>query len=189
MVSQWSDQSGNNRHLLQATGTNQPALQSDGSILFDGVDNFMKCTAFTLVQPETVYILMKQVGWTNDTYFFNGNAIGTGGLQQITSSPLFRPIAAAANGNNGDLAIGVYGVVSTVLNGASSLTQVNNNASVTANVSTGDMGGFTLADRSGAGANAANIQVKEVIVYPTAHDAATRAAVVSYLAAVGGLSV
>jgi len=86
-VSRWADQTGNKRHLLQATDTNRPALQADNSILFDGVDNYLKCAAFTLVQPETVYLLGKQVTWTVSDHFFDGNAAGGGRVTQVTASP------------------------------------------------------------------------------------------------------
>ena len=59
-VSQWDDRSGSTNHLLQVVGTNQPLWTADG-VLFDGVDNFMKCVAFTLVQPEFIYMVVKHV--------------------------------------------------------------------------------------------------------------------------------
>jgi hypothetical protein len=50
-VSQWDDQSGNGRHLKQGTDGARPSKQSDGSILFNGSDEFLKCDAFTFSQP------------------------------------------------------------------------------------------------------------------------------------------
>ncbi len=77
-VSNWADQSGEDNHLLQATGTNQPLWSSTG-VLFDGVDNLMKCVAFTLVQPEMLYLVLKQVSWTSPRYLFSGDVDGTHG--------------------------------------------------------------------------------------------------------------
>lgn len=188
LVSQWDDVSGNGRHLLQATETNQPTLEADGSITFDGVDNYLKCDAFTLDQPETVYLLMKQVTWTVDEYFVDGNASQTGGLQTITATPSFRQNAGAVTAANENLAVDAYGVVSAVFNGASSLSQVNLTASVAGDAGASNMGGFTLAAR-GTNTNFAHIQVKEVLIYAAAHDAATRARVIRYLAQVGNLGV
>src|SRR3990167_2139815 len=64
-ASQWADQSGNGNDLLQATGTNQPAYDGSAILTFDGIDNFMKCVAFTLNQPEQVSMLFSQVSWTS----------------------------------------------------------------------------------------------------------------------------
>ena len=185
VVSQWDDVSGNGRHLKQATGTNQPALQADNSILFDGVDNFLKCDAFTLAQPETVYILGKQITWTGNDRWWEAEAAGGGMIFQRTATPQVGANAGATIGNI-SLTLETYGVISTVLNGASSLIQLNNGTPATGDAGAGDMSGFTLAS-TGAGSNFGNIQAKEVIVYPAAHAAATRARVISYLMAVGGL--
>lgn len=180
-VSQWDDASGNARHLKQATATNQPAKQGDGSILFDGVDNYLKCDAFTLIQPETIYLLGKQVGYTAIDTVMDGNTVNTLRLFQSGASP-----AVVLNAGSGDVAsnsnwtLNTYATVAVVLNGASSLIQVNATTATTGNPGAGNMGGFTL----GAGGNStafANIQVKEVAIYSVAHDEATRAQVIAYM--------
>lgn len=188
LVSQWSDQSGNGRHLKQATATNQPALQSDGSILFDGVDNFLKCDPFTLNQPETVYIVFKAIVWTQTVRYFDGNASGSGILSPDSATPDMRIFAGSSAANNTNLAINAYGAVACVFNGASSVLQVNNTAPATGDVGVGNMGGFTVG-ANGANANFANIQVKEVVLYSAAHDANQRQTVINYLASVGQVSI
>lgn len=185
-VSQWDDQSGNGRHLLQATGTNQPSLQADGSILFDGVDNFLKCAAFTLNQPETVYILVNQVTWTGNDIIFDGDADGGGQLFQRTVTPTIALFAGTSSANNTGLAVGTYGAVVAVFNGASSLLQVNNGTPSTGDAGANNLSGFTLGSN---GVTFSNIQVKEAILFPSAHSATTRAQVIQYLATVGGISV
>lgn len=187
-VSQWNDQSGNGNHLKQGTDTNRPSKESDGSILFDGVDNFLKADSFTLAQPETIYMLGKHVAWSSGNTLFDGNILNRASVRQTQSSPILRLNAGADSGNNGNLAIGVYGVIIAVVNGASSLLQINNTAKITGDYGALIMSGFTLAAR-GDNSNFSNIQVKEVLIYSTAHDAATRAKVINYLASVGGLSI
>lgn len=182
-VSQWDDQSGNARHLLQATDTNRPALEADGSITFDGADNYLKCDAFTLDQPETRYLLFKQVSWTDTDVVCAGNGT-TNTILQASASPQVRLV----NVGNVSLTLDTYGVIAAVLNSTSSLIQLNNGTPVTGNVGANNSGGFTLG-ANGTPAVFANIQVKEVILYAAAHDAATRARVIRYLAQVGGLNV
>ncbi len=178
LVSQWDDVSGNANHLKQATGTNQPTVQGDGSILFDGVDNFLKADAFTLVQPETVYILFKQITWTSGDRAWDSGAASTTLFQTGTTPSL--SLFASATLAEIDLTLDTYGIVSSVVNGASSVLQLNNDSPITGNTGTNDMGGFTLGARENA-ASFAHIQVKEVLIYSEAHDAATRAQVIAYL--------
>jgi len=179
-VSKWADQSGNGNDLLQATDTSRPSEEADGSILFDGVDNYLKAVAFTLEQPETIYILFKQVSLIFSQRILDGNALNLGGLFFVGTSATLDAYAGSAIGNNTDYTQGNYSVVTTIFNGASSLLQVDNNTPVTGNASTNDMGGFTLG-AAGDASNFGNVQVKEVAIYNDAHDAATRAKVIAYL--------
>lgn len=189
-VSQWDDQSGNGRHLKQGTDTNRPAKQSDNSILFDGSDNYLKCDAFTLNQPETVYLLGRQVTWSINDRIWDGNANNSMGFTQNTATPTVA-IRAANNviAPNGDFAVNTYAVVVCVYNGASSLIQVNKNNATTGDIGSGNAGGFTLGAHADGSTTFSNIQVKEVIIYAAAHDATTRARIIRYLSIVGQLGI
>ncbi len=186
-VSQWNDQSGNARHLLQATGTAQPALQADNSILFDGTDDFLKCTGFTLNQPETVYVLFNPVTYVNVDYIHDGNTTDSLNCAFTAASPQYAIFAGAFVLNN-NLTIGSYNVIASVYNGTSSVAQVNNTAPATGNAGAANAGGFLLGANANPG-NFGNIQVKEAIVFAAAHDAPTRARVISYLGQVGQIPV
>jgi hypothetical protein len=188
-VSQWDDQSGNGRHLKQATDGARPTKNADNSILFNGTDEFLKCDAFTLNQPETVYILFKQVAWTSNAYVHDGNGLATMLLQQHTTTPQLRAYAGLGVGPNANtaLTIDTYGVVSSVYNGASSSIQVNNGTVTTGDAGASNAGGFTLAARATGDLDFSNIEVKEVILFAAAHDTATRARVIRYLMSVGGI--
>jgi hypothetical protein len=187
-VSQWDDISGNGRHLKQGADANRPALQADGTVLFNGTSHFLKCDAFTLNQPETVYLLFKQVSWTASDTFFDGNADATGRLYQLSSSPSMQASAGAALAVMAGPAIGSVGVVSLVFNGASSSASVNNGAATTGDAGASNMGGFTLGTRGSTVDRFANIQVSEAIIFPAAHDAATRARIVAGLMARHGVA-
>ena len=188
-VSQWDDVSGNGNHLKQATDTNRPSLEADGSILFDGADNFLKATSFTLVQPETIYLLMDAVSWSDGDRIFDGNTSNTGGMLQSGGTPNILAWAGAAGAVSSELTLGSYHVLCNVFDHDNSLNTLQidkNTPSTDTAFGTNDMSGFSLAT-IGNGGSYANIQVKEVLVYSTAHDAATRAKVIAYLSNVGGL--
>src|SRR3990167_10773509 len=169
-VSTWADQSGEGNDLLQATDGARPPKQSDGSILFNGTDEYLKCVAFTLNRPYSIYWLGKQVTWTSVDRFYYGNTSAAFVVQQITASPQIRLADTLHNiGTSSDLAIDTYGVIFASQTGTTGTMQVNDNTAITGTLSGNEMGGFTL----GAGATPAqfsNIQVKEVILYPAAHD-------------------
>lgn len=167
-VSTWADQSGNSRDLLQGTDTNRPPLQSDGSILFDGVDNFLKCGTFTLNQPNTVIILCKQITWTSVDYIIDGHTDNTLGLFQQTATPRLTMNAGATAPTTLALALDTYGAIGCVFNGASSLLQVNAGAAATGDAGAGNAAGLTLGAHGGGADGYANIQVKELFGYSVA---------------------
>lgn len=180
LVSAWADQSGNGRNYTQATGSAQPTLQAGGTILFDGTSDFIKTAGFTLNQPWTRYLRIKQVSWTSGEYFCDGASINTGAIFQSGSTPNIVMFAGAVGPSSTALAVGAWGSVAAVFNTASSVIQVGGTTSGTANVGVTNPGGLTLGGTS-SGTALSNIEVAEEIVYSGAHDAGTRANIIAYL--------
>lgn len=180
-ASAWADEVAGTS-LAQATGANQPAVQGDGSLLFDGASDYMQAT-FTLGQPCTVYLLMKQVTWTSARDFCDGKNLNSGVIQQKGVTPQLDFYSGGFGGANGNFAVNTYGVVAAVWNSPTSVLQVDATAAVTGNSGVSTMGGFTLA-AGGNGGSLTNIQVKEVLIYDVAHDATQRGTVRDYLATV-----
>ena len=89
---------------------------------------------------------------------------------------------------NSDLALDTDGVITVGLNGASSLLGIDKNTELTGDAGANNMGGLTIG-ASGSGANFANFQYQEIIVFDAAQDAATKLRLKNYLARVGGLSI
>lgn len=189
-VSQWADQSGNGRHLKQGTGSAQPTLNADGSILFDGSSQNLITDAFTaLTNPVTIYALMRQISWTSNDYFWDGNTSASMGALQFGASPAIR-LQTGGAGFAGPSAppIGTYGVICAVYNGSSSICQVNL-VQTTGTLNSVSPTQFTLGANV-AGAVFANVEVKEVLLFNgAAHAAELRAKIIRYLARLGGVSV
>ena len=189
--SSWADQSGNMRHLLQATAASRPAVNSDGSLTFDGVNDYLQAT-FTLVQPCTIYLGFQQLTWTSGDALFDG-ATGVAKVTQKTSSPQLALDAGSALSNDSTIALNTRGAIACVLNSTSSVYQAAGGAAsvtTTGDASTGNPGGITLGALQAPG-NYGNITVYEMIVYSVAHDAATRLQILRYMgriAHVGGIT-
>ena len=148
----------------------------------------MQTSTFTLNQPNTTYVLLKQVTWTAAGNRITEAIVATVGILQRVSSPIIGIAAGSTVITDSNLTVGNYGIAAVVFNGASSLLQVNNNAPTTANAGASNYDGFTLG-ASGGGSVPTNIQVKEDILFSGAHDANTRRQVINYLAQVGNISV
>lgn len=156
------------------------------SVLFDGAAHYMKTAAFTLNQPETVYLVAKQLAW-GSRYLHDGNAGNSMVLFQNTASPQLALYAGSFGGNNANATIGSKVVIAELFNGASSALRVNLTAEVTGDVGAANAGGFTLGSNPAPG-SFANIQVHEALIYNTAHDAATRANVIRALMSKHGVA-
>jgi len=184
-VSTWADQSGNGNDLLQSTDTNRPSKEANGTILFDGVDNFLRAASVTLTQPVTIYLIFKQVTWTSADYFYTGTD-GTNGLllQQFYSTGDATPDIRMYSGANGPeyrtYALDTYGVTGSVFNTTSSTLFVNGSSVDTGSVGTTNGTEIILGAANSSAGNAANIQVAEMLVYTAAHGADEAAQVNTY---------
>lgn len=189
LVAQWSDASGNARHLLQATGAAQPSLQTDGTLLFDGSSDFMQTATFTLAQPIMLYMLFRQVTWTSGDILCDGFTVTSGQFLQTNSTPELDISAGTTVCANTGLAVNAYGIAMAFFSGANSFDQINKKVPIAvANAGTTAMAGFTLgADANGA--NNANIQVKEVLIFSATHQQTQQLQVINYLSLIGGLGL
>jgi hypothetical protein len=189
LVARWNDASGNNRPLLQATGAAQPALQTDGTLLFDGSSDLMQTATFTLAQPTMLYMLFRQVTWTINDVMCDGFTATSGQLIQANTTPEIDISAGSTVCANTGLAVNTYGIFVATFSGANSTSQVNKKAPIAvANAGTTSMAGFTLGSDS-SGANNSNIQVKEVLLFGAAHNQTQQYQVINYLSLIGGLGL
>lgn len=181
-VSQWDDNSGNAYHLVQATDARRPAKETGGEITFNGTSHFLRAV-MTQAQPLTVCILFKQITWTNNDRVFNNNSTSTASMTLIQNgtTPLLRLYAGSAFvADSTTVPLDTYKSVVCVFNGASSLIHVAGETATTGNPGTNGIdGAFTLGAEPFP-FSWSNIQVKDVIIYPSALDATARGLVHTY---------
>jgi hypothetical protein len=181
-VSAWVDQVAG-ANFVQATATNQPTVTANGSLLFDGVDNYMTATV-SLPQPYTIYGLVNTVTWTaNDRLM--GAAGNAAAIFQAGTTPTIRFFSGATITGISPV-LNTVNVISVVGNGASSVLQLNNDTPITGDAGAGAFTNPFLASTDGT-SQWGNTDNYEWIFYGAAHDDATRARVISYLMSVGGI--
>lgn len=190
-ISQWNDQSSNARHLLQATGVNQPlykaAIQNGLPVVrFDGANDFMRAT-FALVQPAYFFIVASyRVAFTVNAVLLCGAAAGASGDAQIyrNASTTYQLFA----GSNACLLTTTpqaFHVLGAGFAGASSETRADGGVASTGNPGADGSGGVTLA-ADNAGGQASGVDIGEVIAVAATPSAGDRASTEAYLKAKWG---
>ena len=180
-VSLWKDKlnSGNGLSSDADPGSFSPLWSSSG-ILFDGVWNRLK-KAFTLIQPEFVYIVLRIVSPTDYGRIWNGIASNSGDMIQSIAS---KSISQNA-GSNGSYVFTTpsneFIIIRSLYSGVDSFIKINNGiSSLPANCGSSNMGGFTLG-ANGDYDNASNIQVKEVILRKSSDPVELQNIITNYL--------
>ncbi len=176
-VSEWRDFLDSGRDLLQAT--DQPLWSANG-ILFDGVSEFMKTLPFVLNQPTQIYIVFRQISWTNIDKIIDGNTSNSGGLQQRSASPKFSADAGIFSAAV-PLVLNTFGIVRILFNRATSTLQVNEIVQIIGNWGAANMSGFTVGARGDGLGAFSNIEVKEVILRNVIDTAPNQTIIYNYL--------
>ncbi len=185
-VSQWDDLSGNGNHLVQATGASQPVVTASAinglpAITFDGVDDFMQ-KAFTLPQPVTIFMVVKEFTKRGNETFVDGFTANTGFVAQTGSTPASLQSYGGSAGNfTQENTVGSFALLTVIFNGAYSAMQWNSAADVSGSAGTAAMGGLTVGGRGGTGSFFANAAYAEIIVQAGVATAAERTSVETYV--------
>jgi len=180
LVSVWGDKSGSGNDLSQSTTDRRPTFDND-SVLFDGVDNSMKTAAFTLTQPEFIYMVINRVAWVSGRLFFDGNVPDQGFVGNFTPTPDIKAYAGSFSAGNSTMPVGSYCILRCLFNGASSKLQINNEAATESDFGSNDMGGLTLGSAGNELVGWSNIRVKEMIIRKVADGATDESNIYSYL--------
>lgn len=169
-VSQWDDQSGNNNHAVQATGSAQPLWednQFNGKpvISFDGLSKYLSIVGLNLSQPIDIVIVMrKSITDSNNRYIMDG----------VTNNTM----ALYANGNDLKMYSGAPGpskaiidnqiyLVQSVFSAANSSMSLNDGVKTVACSGTiGATGGIIIGKPTGyPDSFSFNGAIAEIVIY------------------------
>lgn len=179
------------RDMVQLTTAKMPALSvvsGYNTATFDGANDYLQAAAFSLNQPESVYLVMSQVSWTLNDTFCSGNVAGTLNIGQSPTTPNIILYAGTAAAQNGGLTVGTKGVLRAVFNGSASSLGVNLTAATTGNPGAANGGGFTVG-WSNVGSESANMTLTEVWIRSTADDTTTQLKIAAFLIKRWGIAV
>lgn len=166
--SSWADKSGLGNNLAQGTAGFQPtsvAAQINGlpAILFDGVDDRMAVAIASVAQPTTVFAVVRQETWTAADYIWDGATSDTMRCFQQTASPGVSIAAGSTIGPNNNLAVGSFGLITAIYDGASGSLQINSTAATTGAIGASNGGGLTIGSRAN-GTVAGNVSFAGIII-------------------------
>jgi hypothetical protein len=164
LVSKWNDKLAGVNNIEQATSTKMPVYSESGGLSFnsDSVDDYLR-KIFTVNQPLTIYMLVRQNTWTQKYIL----GMGTIFLQQVGFDPGGIKIygGSAYSAENSRLYIGSMSLVRMIFNGATSKLQVNKSLATSGSYGTSALGRIALANSSASTpTTGANISVKELLV-------------------------
>lgn len=141
------------------------AINGHNAVLFDGTNHMLSKT-FTLTQPVTIFLVIKQITWINNDTMLNGIGSNQFLWRMHTTTPKTHLYAGSSGADDANMVIGTWHVVSLIGNGASSSIRVDDNSATSASIGTQDPGGIELA-RNGTAAYC-NMSITELVIYETA---------------------
>jgi len=181
-VASWLDQSGNGYTL---TNTNNPtvispAINGHDALLFNGTTQQAANTTIPTNVPTSVYFVLKVVSWVNGRRISQSTTATANLLWFAGASPNIQAFNNLTIDTSPNLAVGSYGIITVVWNGATSELRTGDNVAVAGDTGAGTGMGFTLANNNGGGSHA-NIEVAYVIVRTGADSTAKQDKIINWL--------
>ena len=191
-VTTWLDQSGNGNDLTQATADKKPTykisiVNGKPVVRFDGIDDFLKATAFTLIQPEHVFLVIKVIVGSLSDYYFDGNT-------QDDMAALQRNVGANftqfAGGFGVTVTLGTtnFRIVNALYNGATSSVSLDGAADNVADAGSNSADGLSLGG-SGVESLHSNFDLKTFLIYDSVLSVSDQGRVERYMAQRSGITL
>lgn len=153
-VSDWADKYGS-RSVSQATANKQPLYVASGGpnnlpyVEFDGINELLKLTDATMVQPYTRIVLCQPTVSDDTTGTVYDGSNNTSGLLYVTAADFVSMFAGTQIQHVPSIEVSDWHVITCIFNGASSSIAVDLGTPKTGNAGASDPGGITLGARGG----------------------------------------
>lgn len=189
---QWDDQSGGGHDIVFSnTPTIVPlATPLKQAVRFNGTNESGVVATPVTTQPITLYIVMNIVSWNiNDAVFDDGVT----NLRKFVQCHSVTPNLLLGSGGFGissdpDTAVGTFGIMTGVIDGASSEFRTNLNAAVSGNEGGASGAGLTLGSRQD-GSNFGNVEIAYLILRTGADSTIVQTRIITWLGAICGITV
>lgn len=181
----WVDQK--NAYDITMVGTPtivDNAVNGHDAVRFDGVSQCGNNSHIGLLiaQPYTIYLVLKQITLTDNDRIIGMKGNNLALLRQESTGSTLLLYAGGSGIQNNQLAVGNYGIITTVWNGATSTFRINNNTAITGSIgSEVGSGGFYLCAGYTGLAQFANCEVAYMVVRSGADDTPTQDNFIEYL--------
>jgi hypothetical protein len=186
LISAWADLSGNARTLSEGTGANQPTwvdavVAGRPIVRFDGSNDLLTSTSFTLAQPAHIFMVVNQDTWTANNRLFSGNSSNSMAIVQGDSSPLVKQFNGSTFVNSVSATLDTWFLLQSYWSSTASFQRLNAAAVVSGGDggSGGILGGFVLGNRQGAD-TASDVDVAELAIYSAQVTGASLDALMAY---------
>jgi hypothetical protein len=185
-VSQWTDLSGNNRHLTQATTARRPEVKVSEKngldvIYFDGAQRGLVSQAETLTNPVTIFFVVKMYSLASYSSIFDGinnNEANITGNSNNTISIYTQGFI----GGLSPVSTATWYYVTFKLDGANSGNQLNSNAMIDFSDGSVNLGGLRIGEGDNGSENA-HMDIGEFAIFNRALSTSEIASITSYLSA------
>jgi hypothetical protein len=178
-ISSVDDLSGNARPFTQIAALNQPLwvanqLNTKPCIRFNGTTEFLTTAVFSVNQPFTMYIVLKQISWTNGDRIISRPDGTQTIIYQNSTTPTIQQFAGGSGPTTTAGTIGNWIILAAVFNNASSSLLVNAGNESTGTSGTNSVSGLCMGANAGGINNFANIDIAEFVLYDQAQSLSVR---------------
>lgn len=183
----WSDRSTNNFDLtlFNAPSIINNAINGHDALRFDGINQYGQNidAGFIRNQPQTVYVVFKEITWTIFDTVFNGTGVANQqALYQETITPQLNMFAGnSAPISNPNFVLNTYNIMTCLYNGANSEIRTNNNAAIVGNSGLQNAVGLTIGARYDGTNFYLNGEIAYIILRSNADTTATQNIFINFL--------
>lgn len=167
-VSQVNDKSGNARHLVQATGGNQPLWVDNGQNGLDiirFVDRFLEVSWTAISQPLTIFTVLKLPGNAGaNRGIYSAGLANIIELDKLATNDKFEWFAGAAVSLTEIGYVDTWRVLTDYWNTSSSAFRISGVQKASGDAGTNTSNGYNIGRPAGQGAGA-TMDVGEILIY------------------------